>query len=133
MKHFSTKVSILAAAVLAVGVVFGLMLSGSNSGRVGASQCGHKSQLYIIEIKDGRASPENTDAHLCDKLKFINKDIQLHEIGFGPHDEHVPYDGIVSKVIRQNESFTVNLNEAGLYHFHDHLDHSSEGYFYVSK
>lgn len=116
-----------------LGLVGGLLLASRHPAAAGSNQCGSNGQLYHVVIQYDRVSPENTDARLCDKLEFTNKDNVAREIAFGPHEHHVPYDGVAARILGYNQSFTITLNEAGLYHFHDHIHDEVSGFFSVSK
>lgn len=66
--------------------------------------------------------PETTNANLCDSITFTNYDNITREIAFGPHEDHVPYDGVAEKLLNKGQSFTITANQAGSYHFHDKVD-----------
>lgn len=88
---------------------------------------------HVITIQNGKASSTDLHAKLCDTLTYKNLDKVTREIAFGPHEHHVPYDGMAEKFLNQNQVFTITLNMAGTYHWHDHLHDEIEGYFTVSK
>jgi len=44
----------------------------------------------------------------------------------------VPYDGVAERVLGKGQSFTITLNQAGNFHWHDHLHDEVEGYFTVN-
>lgn len=97
------------------------------------TNCSTPGKLYKVVIKNDHASPMTTDAKLCDRLMFTNRDNIVREIAFGPHEEHVPYDGVAAKILGGNQSFTITLDETGMYHFHDHFHDEASGYFNVRK
>lgn len=70
---------------------------------------------------------------MCDTLTFTNKDAIAREIAFGPHEHHVPYDGVAERVLNKNQSFTVTLNQTGNFRWHDHLHDEVEGTFAVTR
>lgn len=83
-------------------------------------------------IANGQISPKHTNAKVCDRLVIVNQDNTLREMAFGEHDDHVAYDGITEKFLRQNESLTVTLNRRGTYLFHDHIHDEVAGDFTVT-
>ncbi len=86
-----------------------------------------------VTIRQGSAKPNTISAQVCDSLTFQNLDKTTREIAFGAHDAHVPYDGVAERFLNDGQSFTITLNAAGTYHWHDHLHDEVEGYFTVSK
>lgn len=130
---FSKKVLIFPAILLLIGLVITLAVPGTSSAGNMIGVCSNIGTTHKVDIIYNHASPQNTDALLCDKIEFTNKDAIVREISFGQHDEHTAYDGIFSKVIRPNQSFTITLVSPGLYHFHDHLHDEVSGYFSVDK
>lgn len=129
-----TKHRLLALIVL-VGLIIisSIMLANHHAALANSEECKHTGQLYTVVIENNRVSPENTDAHLCDKLLFVNRDTTVRAISFGPHEKHVPYDGVSVKNLNHNQSFTITLNMAGLYQYHDHIHDEVSGFFSVSK
>lgn len=95
--------------------------------------CAQTGYDYIISISGSRPRPADISARLCDKLTFVNNDKVTREIAFGPHDNHIPYDGVAEKFLNKNQSFTVTLNKVGTYHWHDHLHDEVQGDFTVNK
>jgi len=95
--------------------------------------CGDIGANHKVVIKNGKASPLHTDAHLCDTLSFINEDDKVREIAFGPHPEHQVYGGEIELTIRKGYPKTLTLNQAGSQLlFHDHLDPTMNGSFTVT-
>jgi len=86
-----------------------------------------------IIIANNTPSQPDVTAQLCDTLTIVNQDTVTREIAFGPHDHHTPYDGITERVLKRGESFTVTLNKAGTYHWHDHIHDEVQGDFTVKK
>ncbi|MEP7204715.1 MAG: hypothetical protein ABI716_00800 [Candidatus Saccharibacteria bacterium] len=101
--------------------------------KASAETCGSSGQIYQVVFQHNHASPENTYAKKCDRIQFVNRDSVTRNISFGPHEQHVAYDGVLEKLLRQNQSFTITLNNAGLYPFHDHFHDEVAGYFSVSR
>lgn len=126
---------VLALGIVMVGVsiVLGLALVDRHDAMANSAGCSHVGQLYHVDIHDNHASPENTDAKLCDRLQFTNLDNVTRAIAFGPHEQHVSYDGVAEKTLGQGQSFIITLSDAGLYHFHDHFHDEVSGFFNISK
>jgi len=99
----------------------------------GDSCSGVVGTTYMTTIQSGKVSEPNIKAKLCDKIMFMNDDHVTREIAFGPHEDHVPYDGVAERFLNQGQYFTIALNKAGYYHWHDHNHDAVGGYFKVSK
>ncbi len=84
-------------------------------------------------IEGGKVKPAHIAAKLCDRLTVTNLDNKDRKMAFGQHDEHVTYDGITEKLLRQNESLSVRLVKPGDYRFHDHYDDAVQGTFTVTE
>jgi plastocyanin len=123
--------------VLALGLFAGLaaphlfQMSTTASANTPCSTRTVTAQTHNIMIMSGKAEPDTITAKLCDSLTITNMDARAREIAFGPHDSHVAYDGVSEKVLNVGDSMTITLIQAGSFHFHDHLDDSSQGYFAV--
>jgi plastocyanin len=122
-------VTVIVAVVAVVGVALGLQ---HNSAPVACS-AGTKPTIHYVTIKNDQAAPAQTNATLCDSLTITNLDNETREVAFGPHEDHVPYDGVAEKVLRHGQSFTVTLNQTGTYRFHDHFHDEVSGNFTVIK
>ena len=94
----------------------------------GISSTNHK-----VIFQGDYASPQITLGKLCDTITFTNLSNETREISFGPHEQHVAYDGIAEKYLNLNQSFTINLVKTGTYDFHDHIHDSALGNFIVVK
>ncbi|HSX06439.1 MAG TPA: hypothetical protein VLG92_01830 [Candidatus Saccharimonadia bacterium] len=121
---------------LFIVIVIGLALTvGLMGGQSAGSVCkGNSSPVaHKVVIKDGKVSDGHVKGKLCDTLTIINDDSVTREVAFGPHEHHVPYDGIAERLLSKNQSLTITLNQAGSFHWHDHIHDEVEGYFAVSK
>jgi plastocyanin len=129
MKKLWISLVVLVGIALVAGGV-GLLPNKSN-----ADACSNprgSKQSYSVMIMNGKVEPSGTvQAKLCDTLTITNMDSIGREIAFGPHEDHVPYDGIAEKVLNKDQSLTITLNKAGTYHWHDHEHDEVEGYFKV--
>ena len=101
-------------------------------GKPAAGDCS-SGPVHVVTIQGGQVNPAHTDAKLCESLTIKNLDKQSRLMAFGPHEEHVPYNGIAERLLGQGESFTVTLNQAGSFRFHDHLDDEAQGTFSVAE
>lgn len=130
-----SKIIIIVALVLGIGLgVGGVHLLNTKS--VADKMCSKpvaSAESHDMMIMDGKVEPDHVKAKLCDTLTITNMDSEAREIAFGPHDDHVPYDGVAEKVLNKDQSLTITLNEAGSYHWHDHLHDEVEGFFDVTK
>ena len=125
-------------AVLAIGTVvtaghFSGQFLASNTKKDGTVSCHGKHTALKVVIKDNVVTPDKTTGKLCDTLTFTNEDPIDREIAFGPHENHIPYDGVAERLLSQSQSLTITLNQAGSFHFHDHIHDEVEGYFTVTE
>lgn len=127
-----TSLLLLALVFLTAGGAIGLAV-GTSSGDKHDECGGHASYTFMVDIHDGSVSNTDVKGRMCDKIMFTNDDKLTREIGFGPHDEHTPYNGVSEKILNQNDSFTISLNEIGTFHWHDHLHDEVGGYFTVTN
>jgi hypothetical protein len=95
------------------------------------AQCQTVGKTHPVAIKDGTVQPSNIDARLCDQLSIQNLGTQTRLIGFGNHARHVAYNGVTERLLKQGQTLTLVLNQAGTYHFHDHYQPSLEVDFVV--
>lgn len=93
--------------------------------------CTGRHARHNIEIKNNLASPAYVYASLCDQLTITNRDNRIRLMAFGEHDRHQTYDGVSEKALKQNESLSVQLNQTGIFLFHDHFQESAKGSFSV--
>lgn len=117
-------------AILAIGGV--LLIDGSH-GKADGACSDAKPVTHQVTVKDSKLSFTATKGKLCDKIRFTNLDNVTREIAFGPHEDHVAYDGIAERVLTKGQSFTITLDKTGTYHFHDHLHDEVDGHFSVSQ
>lgn len=119
---------------ICAGLAIGVSALIGHTKKIAVNQmamCTEKGQSRLVIIKEGLAVPASTNARLCDTLTIKNTDAQIRLMAFGVHDNHQPYDGVTEKVLDENQSFTVTLNQPGSFKFHDHLDDSAQGMFTV--
>jgi len=101
--------------------------------KTSAVSCPSTHVQHTAVIENDRITPARTTAKLCDTLTIVNRDKAVREVAFGLHEHHTPYDGIAEKTLRQNQSFSVTLNQTGTFRFHDHFHDEVAGYFTVEK
>lgn len=123
----------LGAAVLVVGLAIGITTGLQHSKATSDSCNGKPSVLHKVAVRNNMLRPTATYGKLCDQITFTNYDHVTREMAFGPHEEHVAYDGIAEKILNQNQSFTITLNAEGKYYVHDHNHDEAGGYFTVTK
>ncbi len=105
-------------------------ISQVNGVQTGA--CQEIKASHIVTFKDGKVSPQSTQAKLCDTLTFVNEDTVVRDVAFGPHPHHEIYGGVEELSVQKKYPKTLTLNQAGTYTFHDHLDDSVAGTFTVT-
>jgi plastocyanin len=128
------RTSVLVVLLIIV-VVGGALFVAFSGGKQSANGCraGETSAVHKATIRDGKVSNDHIYGKVCDTITITNKDAMSREIAFGNHDHHVPYDGVTERVLGENESFTITLDKAGSYHWHDHLHDEVEGFFTVTQ
>ncbi|HEV7454481.1 MAG TPA: hypothetical protein VGO07_04435 [Candidatus Saccharimonadales bacterium] len=87
---------------------------------------------HRVVIQNDTVTPSNTQASLCDTLTITDLDGKKRLIAFGPHDDHVAYDGVQEKELSKGQSLTVTLVQAGSFRFHDHTQDEVQGTFSVN-
>lgn len=130
-----SKLPIILAVLAGVGLTIGTMQL-TRPGAANAEACsnpGVQPQSHTIMIMNSKAEPANITGRLCDTVTINNMDNVAREITFGPHENHVPYDGVSEKVLNLGQSFTLTLNKTDDVHFHDHLHDEVDGHILVIK
>lgn len=116
--------------VVATALVVGLR--GSHSAADGCRSTGMQ-VAHKITIRNGKVSGDHVTAKLCDTLQITNEDSMSREIAFGLHEHHEPYDGVTERVLGRGGSFTVTLNQAGSFRWHDHIHDEVQGFLMVTQ
>jgi len=139
-RRLKTSLTFCSVFILAVGLIAGLYLLASHY--LAASDvkalpvtvdCKTTGVSRLVTISHDQVSPKHTTAKLCDRLTILNKDNTIRLMAFGSHEHHLAYDGITEKVIGQDDSFTVILNQPGNFQFHDHIHAWVKGSFTVTN
>ena len=102
-------------------------VGGEKTGACQVTLTNHK-----VTISNGKVSPRQTQAHLCDTLTFINEDETVREMSIGTHPDHQAYSGNNDLKVIKNHPKTFTLNQAGTYLFHDHLNPAINGEFAIT-
>lgn len=118
--------------VIVVAGGFAVALSAGKTPASGCKAVGTPAH-YTMVIKGAEVSPDTIHGKRCDLLTIVNKDDLAREVAFGPHEDHVPYDGVAERVLNQDQSLTITLNQTGSFRWHDHLHDTVQGYFIVSN
>ncbi len=93
----------------------------------------HPGQMnHKVVIQNDRASPSNTVGDRCDTLTITNLDDTQRLIAFGPHEDHVAYDGVKEQFLNKGESLTVTMVQTGNFRFHDHIHDEMQATFTVN-
>jgi hypothetical protein len=130
------KLSIIVLFILiAIALCVGVILTANTylSSTDPKNPCPTHGATYNVIAKNGAFTPQHTEARFCDELTITNLDQQQRLIAFGPHENHVAYDGVSERLLAQRQSLTLTLVQSGSFLFHDHLDDSVIGSFTVSK
>ncbi len=131
------KSKIIIVVAVLVGITLGVgsmqLLRTSSQASRPCSVPNNTAESHNIMIMNGKAEPGNIAGKLCDSLTITNMDTMAREVSFGPHDQHVPYDGVAERVLNAGQSFTITLNQTGSFHLHDHLHEEVQAYFTVAK
>jgi len=86
---------------------------------------------HRVVIQNDTVSPAHTDGNKCDTLTITNQDDVNRLVAFGPHENHVPYDGIKEQELSKGQSLTVTMVQTGNFRFHDHIHDEVQGTFTV--
>jgi hypothetical protein len=126
----SKRALIALAAIIGVGALGLLVLVGTPA----SGMChGASPKSYQVIIQHGAANPKIVTGHLCDMVTIKNLDSVTREIAFGPHEDHVAYDGVAERFLNRSQSFTLTFNATGKYYWHDHLHDEVWGSLVVDK
>ncbi len=141
MKRTNTvfaKTAVSAVLILAIaGTIFGAVWAANRLIRnttQASPVCGpgyHDNHKVII--RNDVVTPSKTMAPICDTLTITNLDDRRRLVAFGPHEAHVPYDGITERLLDQGQSLTVTLVQVGSFRFHDHIQDEVQGTFVVTQ
>jgi len=132
-----TVLWVLGMVIVAAVLVFGSRAAAnwylSRTAPKDTVACTGAGVSHFVYIQDGKAEPAATSGKLCDTLTIVNKDTKLRLIAFGPHDNHIAYDGVTEEALAESQSMSVTLDKVGAYTFHDHIDDTSVGTFTVTR
>jgi len=135
MRGLKTCLITLFVAIVIIGAgLLAVMLSSRYLDQQFANEhdgCYPNQPNHTVIIQNDKATPDHIDAPKCDTLTITNLDNEERIIAFGPHEDHVAYDGIKEKSVSQNESVVVTLVQTGSFRFHDHIHDEVEGTFTV--
>ncbi|MGZ6004526.1 MAG: hypothetical protein ACXWLH_00050 [Candidatus Saccharimonadales bacterium] len=120
---------IVFVSITAVRVSSGLGESGRLTGKCGNSPHTH----YSLTVKSEAIMPDHLYAKLCDTMTVVNDSNKGRLMAFGPHEDHLPYDGITERYLNISEEFTVTLDQHGTFLIHDHNQPEVNALFTVSK
>lgn len=135
MRRFRTSlVTLLVVAVIIGAGLVAVTLSSHYLDQQYANAhdgCYPNQPNHRVIIQNDKATPSHLDAPRCDTLTITNLDDESRMLAFGPHEDHVAYDGIKEKLVSQNGSLVVTLIQTGSFRFHDHVHDEVEGTFTV--
>lgn len=123
-KNFSTTTIVIIILVATATALAASRLAQRQlyAGKEASQQCAKATpNNHMIYIENDTATPEHIEARQCDILTITNRDDAIRLMAFGKHDKHTAYDGIETKVLSKDQSFTVNLVQTGKnFEIHDH-------------
>jgi hypothetical protein len=122
---------LVTVVVLATAAIVGVAVA--TQGHSGVAACAKTGANHAVTISNGQAAPNHTRGKLCDTLTIKNNDTTDREIAFGPHEDHVPYDGVSERLLRHGQSLKITMDQSGTFRFHDHIHDDSIGEFTVTK
>jgi len=93
--------------------------------------CSPRRTTHLFVIENDIVQPSHTIAARCDTLTIKNMDDVDRMMAFGVHDHHMTYDGIETRDLLRNQSFSVTLTQTGSFTFHDHMNDEVSGTFEV--
>ncbi len=127
-----TTVFVVLLIIVVAGGGLAVALSGN---KTAANSCKASGTpvAYKVTIQDGKVSDDHVSGKRCDTITFMNKDSTAREVAFGPHEHHMPYDGVAERVLSKNQSLTITLDQTGSFQWHDHLHDEVVGYFTVKN
>jgi len=126
-------VAVVAVVVLAVAASSAYLSRQDRTAQAGPACSSGAHANHRVVIQQGKVTPEHTTAPRCDTLTITNLDSTGRLLAFGPHEHHVPYDGVAERVVSKGQSLTVTLVQAGNFRFHDHLHDEVQGTFTVTS
>lgn len=122
---------IAVVGIVTIGTIWGASLYfnsqyANEHGGCMPGQVNHK-----VVIQNDKVSPSSTVGLHCETLTITNQDDIAREVAFGPHEDHVAYDGIREELLTKGQSLTVTLVQTGNFRFHDHEHDEVQGTFVV--
>jgi hypothetical protein len=86
-----------------------------------------------VTIQNNVVTPSNMVGKRCETLTITNLDNIGRLMAFGPHEDHIAYDGIKEQMLTQGQNLTVTLVQTGNFRFHDHIHDEVQGTFTVNN
>lgn len=132
---FSSPLITMGLLAAGAGIIAGVIAMASrfdHASPLANHGCSAHSQNHKVTIQNSKVSPAHIAAPKCDTLTIANLDDEARLMAFGPHDRHVPYDGVAERVLGKGQSFTVTLVQTGNFRFHDHEHDEVQGTFTVT-
>ncbi len=117
--------------LIAIAILLPLALNHKPVAANVANCAGKPSFSHVVTIQNSVVTPSHTAAFLCDTLTITNLDDITRAIAFGPHENHVAYDGVSERIVAFGQSLKVTLVQAGNFRFHDHIHDEVQGTFTV--
>jgi Raf kinase inhibitor-like YbhB/YbcL family protein len=106
-------------------------MEGAMDDSMGDSMAMAPMTTKTVEITSAGFSPNSVTVKTGEKVKFLNKDTEVHWPASNPHPVHTAYPqggGCISsafdacKALAQNEEWEFTFTQAGTWAYHDHLN-----------
>jgi hypothetical protein len=125
----------LATILMAATIPAAIWITHTGSAELGNSRarCDRDTHArHTVNIQNDQIIPATTVANKCDTLVITNRDSVERIIAFGPHENHISYDGVSEQLLAKDKSMTITLIKTGTYSFHDHDQETVSGTFTVN-
>ncbi len=120
-----------ALGIVTIAALLPFVLAHKSTPAVSSCPPGFHTNHEVV-IQNDKVIPSHIQAPLCDTLTITNYDDIGRLVAFGPHENHVAYDGVTERLVGRGQSVVVTLVQAGNFRFHDHLHDEVQGTFTVT-
>jgi hypothetical protein len=135
-KTVKIGLGVVGGVVLIVGTILGAVWVShieSNKAAAAFPKCTGRHAIHAVVIRNDKVVPSHTEAKRCDTLVITNLDDVPRIMAFGPHENHVAYDGVSEQYLSKDGKFSVTLVQPGNFLFHDHDNPGVQGTFTVTR
>lgn len=135
-KTVKIGLGVVGGLALMVVTIFGAVRVShieSNKAAAAYPKCQGNHAVHAVIIRNDKVVPSHTAGKRCDTLVITNLDDTPRIMAFGPHENHVSYDGVSERYLSKDGKFSVTLVQPGNFLFHDHENPAVQGTFTVSQ